>query len=112
MDGISIRLEAAANVDTSFRGSYRKIVQKARNASYEIKVYKGKNNDTLCPTGLGSLITVKVDTKKRTRQIDMQINCRNLAFSITKSTYATMCLRQIAPKVLSKDEERKHVTHF
>ena len=42
-DGISTQdLEAAANVDTSFRGSYRKIIQKARNASYEIKVYKGK----------------------------------------------------------------------
>eukprot|EP00944_MAST-04C_sp_MAST-4C-sp1_P008930 g8930.t1 len=98
-DGISTQdLEAAANVDTSFRGSYRKIIQKARNASYEIKVYKGKNNDTLCPTGLGSLITGESGYKRREQeQIDDADRIAViLHFQLPKSTYATMCLRQIA----------------
>ena len=69
-DGIIIDdLQEAAKVDTSFHGSYRKIIQHAKNVSFEVKSYKGKNNDELCKTGLEELLNKERQNARNRKNI-------------------------------------------
>ena len=65
IDDDTIDLAVAAKVDTSFQGSYRNIIQRATNMSFEVKKYKGKDNAELSKTGLEELIYKAREKKHR-----------------------------------------------
>jgi tRNA pseudouridine13 synthase len=96
--GVSLEdIAQATATEYGLRGAYRKIIERATHVACDVKSYIGRDNITLCTSELETLLKTtpyvppprddKVDDKERIAVI--------LKFRLPKSSYATMCLREV-----------------